>query len=222
MRRLFHKIYLTILVSLLMVVAVAGAFWRAGWEQSPAGQAFEMAGELAVAALPPAEAPHALQQQAIERLARRLGTDLALYDAGRVLVARTGAALPPPPARDRGGWIYGPGGPGWSLRLPDGRILVARAPMRHRHPAVNLTLFLGLIALVVAACAYPVVRGLTRRLERLQAGVETLGAGDLSARVQVSGRDEVARLAASFNRAAARIEELVGAHRMLLSNASHE
>jgi two-component system, OmpR family, sensor histidine kinase RstB len=105
MRRLFHKIYLTILVSLLMVVVVAGAFWRAGWEQSPAGQAFEMAGELAVAALPPAEAPHALQQQAIERLARRLGTDLALYDAARVLVARTGAALPPPPARDRGGWI---------------------------------------------------------------------------------------------------------------------
>ena len=110
MRRLFHKIYLTILVSLLMVVVVAGAFWRAGWEQSPAGQAFEMAGELAVAALPPAEAPHELQQQAIERLARRLGTDLALYDAARVLVARTGAALPPPPARDRGGWIYGPVG----------------------------------------------------------------------------------------------------------------
>ena len=138
MRRLFHKIYLTILVSLLMVVVVAGAFWRAGWEQSPAGQAFEMAGELAVAALPPAEAPHALQQQAIERLARRLGTDLALYDAGLACWSRAPALpLPPPPARDRGGWIYGPGGPAWSLRLPDGRILVARAPMRHRHPAVE-------------------------------------------------------------------------------------
>jgi signal transduction histidine kinase len=221
MRRLSRKIYLTIIVSLMMVVAVAGAFWRAGWEQSPAGQAFEMAGELAEAALPPVDAPYALQQQAIERLAQRLGTDLTLYDAGRVLVARAGAALPPP-ARDRGGWIYGRGGPALSLRLPDGRILVARAPMRHRHPAVQFILFLGVIALVVAACAYPVVRGLTRRLERLQTGVETLGAGDLSARVQVKGRDEVARLAASFNRAAARIEELVDAHRMLLSNASHE
>jgi signal transduction histidine kinase len=83
-------------------------------------------------------------------------------------------------------------------------------------------LFLGSIALVVAACAYPVVRGLTRRLERLQRGVETLGAGELSARVKVEGRDEVARLAASFNGAAARIEDLVNAHRMLLSNASHE
>jgi len=32
----------------------------------------------------------------------------------------------------------------------------------------------------------------------------------------------VARLAESFNRAAARIEELVGAHKVLLANASHE
>src|SRR5262249_6461906 len=70
--------------------------------------------------------------------------------------------------------------------------------------------------------AFPVVRWLTRRLERLQHGVESLGAGDLSARVKVEGRDEVARLAQSFNSAAARIEELVGAHRLLLANASHE
>jgi signal transduction histidine kinase len=38
----------------------------------------------------------------------------------------------------------------------------------------------------------------------------------------VEGRDEIARLAESFNRAAARIEELLAAHRMLLANASHE
>src|SRR6266571_2139676 len=85
-----------------------------------------------------------------------------------------------------------------------------------------LVLFLGGIALAVAIGAYPVVRGLTRRLERLQTGVETLGAGNLSARVKVEGRDEVAQLAESFNQAAGRIEELVGAHRLLLANASHE
>ncbi len=83
-------------------------------------------------------------------------------------------------------------------------------------------LLLGVIALAVAICAYPVVRGLTRRLERLQTGVETVGAGDLAARVTVEGRDEVSRLAESFNRSAARIEELVNAHRLLLANASHE
>jgi len=79
-----------------------------------------------------------------------------------------------------------------------------------------------LLALVVGVVAYPLVRRLTKRLERLQRGVESLGAGDLSARVAVEGRDEVASLAASFNRAAERIEALVGAHKTLLANASHE
>jgi signal transduction histidine kinase len=52
--------------------------------------------------------------------------------------------------------------------------------------------------------------------------VEALGAGDLGARVQVEGRDEVAALAASFNRSAERIAGLVNAHKTLLANASHE
>jgi signal transduction histidine kinase len=75
---------------------------------------------------------------------------------------------------------------------------------------------------VIAICAYPLVRRLTRRLERLQAGVESLGAGDLGARVKVEGKDEVARLAQSFNRSAERIEQLVASHKLMLANASHE
>ncbi|TAN52608.1 MAG: HAMP domain-containing histidine kinase, partial [Betaproteobacteria bacterium] len=74
----------------------------------------------------------------------------------------------------------------------------------------------------VGVGAFPVMRRITRRLENLRNRVEALGAGDLGARVTVEGSDEVARLAASFNRAAARIEELVSAHRALLANASHE
>src|SRR5262249_18998863 len=70
--------------------------------------------------------------------------------------------------------------------------------------------------------SYPVVRGLTRRIERLQAGVETRGAGNLATRGAVVGRDEVAQLAARFNRAAARIDELVGADRLRRANASHQ
>jgi signal transduction histidine kinase len=182
-----------------------------------------MAGELAAAALPRADAPQTSQQAAIERLARRLNIDLALFDARMRPIASFGEPLPPPPRRfQTGGWLMGPLGPAWSFHLPDGRWIVARAPIHHANPLVGLMLFLGGIALAVAIGAYPVVRGLTRRLERLQTGVETLGAGQLSARVEVAGRDEVARLAASFNRAAARIEDLVGAHRMLLANASHE
>jgi two-component system, OmpR family, sensor histidine kinase RstB len=113
-------------------------------------------------------------------------------------------------------------GPAVSIPLPDGRRLVARLPARQRPNALTLAAFLGAIALVVAIGARPVVRRLTGRLERLQRGVESLGAGDLAARVKVEGRDEVARLAQSFNHAAARIESLVNAHKMLLANASHE
>jgi len=109
-----------------------------------------------------------------------------------------------------------------SIPLPDGRRLVARLPPRQRPTALVLAAFLGAIALVVALGARPVVRRLTGRLERLQRGVESLGAGDLAARVKVEGRDEVARLAQSFNQAAARIESLVNAHKTLLANASHE
>src|SRR5579883_1942812 len=223
MRHLYQKIYLTMIASLLLVVVVAGGGWRIGGGERVVTQAFEMAGELAAAALPAPDAPRADQQTAIEQLGRKLRLDLALFDGVGRPIASYGRPLPPPPEdMTTGGWLHGRFGPAWSFRLPDGRWIVARAPMRHRNPAVGLALFLGVIALVVAVAAFPVVRGLTRRLERLQTGVETLGAGRLSARVKVEGRDEVARLAASFNRAAARIEELVGAHRMLLANASHE
>jgi signal transduction histidine kinase len=98
--------------------------------------------------------------------------------------------------------------------------LCGRETVGHSIYAVILAFLL--LALVVGLVAYPIVRRLTKRLERLQRGVESLGAGDLSARVPVEGRDEVASLAASFNRAAERIEALVGAHKTLLANASHE
>src|ERR1700722_3884374 len=223
MRHLYQKIYLTIIVSLLLVVLVAGGGWRVGGGERVVTQAFEMAGELPAAALPAADAPRTEQQAAIDQLGRKLHLDLALFDGFGRPIAAYGRPLPPPPDwMATGGWLRSRLGPAWSFRLPDGRWIVARAPMRHRNPAIGLVLFLGAIALAVAIAAFPVVRGLTRRLERLQTGVETLGAGQLSARVKVEGQDEVARLAASFNRAAARIEELVGAHRMLLANASHE
>ena len=222
MRRLYQKIYLTIIATLLLVVVIAGALWRLSSATSPFAQALEMAGELAGASLPSGDAPQAAQQQALDRLAKRVNADLALFDSDLRPIAFTGRPLPPPSRVGEGGWIHGPGGPAWSFRLPDRRWVVVRAPRRHRNPAIGLVLFLGVIAFAVAVCAFPVVRGLTRRLETLQAGVETLGAGNLSTRVKVEGRDEVARLAQSFNQAAARIESLVDAHKMLLANASHE
>ncbi|MPZ57775.1 MAG: HAMP domain-containing protein [Rhizobiales bacterium] len=221
MRRLYQKIYLTIIASLVVVVLVAGAIWRFGSSTSPAALSFEIAAEFAAAALPPASAPRSALKEAVNRLAGRLDADVGVFDRKLGLIATAGWPLPPP--RQVGpDWSFGRQGATWTFPLPDERWLVVRPHVPRRHPALHLVLFLGVIALGVALCAFPVVRGLTRRIERLQTGVETLGAGNLSARVKVEGRDEVARLAESFNRAAARIEDLVGAHRMLLANASHE
>ncbi len=224
MRKLYLRIYLAVLVSLAAFALASGVMWRQFGDTGPAGHAFDMAGTLAQNVLPPAAAPKAEQQAALDRLAANLRADVALFADDRTLLAAVGERLPAPDTnRGRGGWLRHWGGPPvWAIRLPDGRWLVTRVPHDRWHPGFGLFFVLAVIALAVGVGAYPVVRRLTARLERLQRGVESLGAGDLSARVKVEGHDEVARLAESFNRAAARIEDLVGAHKSLLANASHE
>ena len=108
---------------------------------------------------------------------------------------------------ERGGWRPGPQWPLLWPGLPRG---------------AGLAIVLVVLFLAIAAGAYPVVRRLTRRLEALKRGVEQFGAGALDHRVAISGADEVAAVAASFNVAAARVEALVQSHRSLLANASHE
>jgi signal transduction histidine kinase len=108
------------------------------------------------------------------------------------------------------------------VHLADGRLLVAGVPLGGANSRLIFHVMLVLVAAAIGVAAYPIVRQLTRRLERLQRGVESLGAGDLGARVAVEGQDEVARLAESFNSAACKIEQLVRAHQALLANASHE
>ena len=127
----------------------------------------------------------------------------------------------------RGGFIDGGGpGPGPGMRPgPNGpREEPGWLPFNllPRPSGEMLVTLLVLLFLGVAAGAYPVVRRLTRRLETLKAGVEQFGAGQLSHRVNDSGKDEVAALAASFNQAAERIETLMRSQKSLLANASHE
>lgn len=227
-KRLSTQIYLTVLATLVVVVIAAGGLWRHGGGGQQFHQAIEIAGELLAGGLPGPGEPVETQRAAAIDLAKRLRLDLALYAADGEQIAQFGRPLPPPP-RNRwrpghdGGFIPGPGGPAWGVPLPDGRMIVARTPSRRPlPPPVRFVIFLGAVTLLVGLCAWPVVRGLTRRLERLQAGVERFGAGDLKARVTVKGRDEIAKLARSFNTSAERIESLVGAHRLLLANASHE
>jgi two-component system, OmpR family, sensor kinase len=122
----------------------------------------------------------------------------------------------------------------FNIEMKDGSTLVVQIPPRPRAPGEGppgrpwprgpsgLLWTLGIVALAVAVGSFPIVRRLMKRLEQLRRGVERWGAGDLSARVDESGNDEMAFLAQRFNHAAERVETLVKTHKSLLANASHE
>jgi signal transduction histidine kinase len=114
------------------------------------------------------------------------------------------------------------GRPDLHLQLPDGRWLVARQVRERPSPILWVVGGLALLAIAIAVGSYPVVRRPRPAARAAEGGRRAARRGDLGARVQVEGRDEVAALAASFNRSAQRIEELIAAHRLLLANCSHE
>jgi signal transduction histidine kinase len=221
MQRLYLQFYVTILLVLAVFVGAAALTWQLAEEQTP--QYLDVAAELTGALLPDSDAPDGDDQKALDVLHRKLRFDLALYRADGGMIAMAGR--PPPrfePSRARVGWRRGREGSTFTLQLPDGRWLVARQVRERPSPTLWIAGFLALLAAAIAVGAYPVVRRLGSRIERLKAGVDQLGGGNLGARVKVEGRDEVAALAESFNRSAQRIEELVVAHRLLLANCSHE
>ena len=156
----------------------------------------------------------------------------------------------PPPRdviiRDEAGEVLGqartrpvrvPGqGVEFQVAMNNGSVVTVQLPPRPRMPgeppppprgpwgrgSTPFLLMLSIVGLAVAVATYPIIRRLTQRLEDLRRGVERWGEGDLTARVQVRGNDEVAFLASRFNHAAERVELLVRSHKSLLANASHE
>jgi signal transduction histidine kinase len=222
MRRLYLQIYAAFLAILVLFAAVASLGWWLAHDDDGERRMLDGVARLIAQALPGKDAPRAELEPALARLANDFSVDLALRAADGALLAAVGGPLPGLPAgRRESGMLRVRGGPPAAvLRLPDGRWLLARRP----HPGHGYGWLAAIAALAgsIAVGAYPLARRITRRLERLRAEVEELGAGDLRARARVEGRDEVAALARSFNRAAARIEELVAAQRGLLASASHE
>jgi signal transduction histidine kinase len=222
MRRLYLQIYLAFLGILLLfgvLVTVASLLIPLHPQDH---LLFDGMGAVLGELLPGPQRPVHELQAAVEHLRRLLPIDLAVHSADGALLAAVGPPLPAPPPQHRvPGWMRARGaGPTVALALPDGRFVVARWQRPH-HP-LGLLGALGLLAIAIALGTYPIVRRITRRLERLQRQVEALGAGDLTVRVEVEGRDEVAQLARSFNRAADRIARLVNAQRTMLAGASHE
>ncbi len=201
---LFWKIYLTLVACLVLVSLVMGALVHLGSDDDFEGWQ-ERGARFFAAMLPPGSGAAEL-----DLLAAALNAELALRSGDGELLA--GAAALRAGRRPRV----------LHFALPDGRTVLVQfdSPWRRRDGGPLLAVIV--VALTLAVGAYPVVRHLTRRLERLRHGVEAWGEGALDTRVGLAGRDEVAAVARSFDRAAEAVERLIGAHRTLLANASHE
>jgi signal transduction histidine kinase len=221
MKRLYLRIYFAVLASIALSIVLAGATWRLVGDPDRFAPDPALLSAMATGLAPPRDAPVAQQVAALERWRALSGFSLALRDKSGAVTASVGER--PGSAetffgrmRERRGSFVVP--------LEDGRTLLALRPPPEHMPLRGLGWLLALVAIgfAVAICAWPVVRRLTRDLEALERTVAALGQGDLSARAPVRGSDEVARLATTFNHAAARIAELMRANRTLLANASHE
>jgi signal transduction histidine kinase len=229
--RLYLRIWLAVVAAVVLLTLAAAWAWRASREAT--------APEAATREPPAREI--VLRNQAGEVIARAQSApqrrpgqpllyELTTVDGQQWQLEMSRPPRPPPgppgsvgPPHDRPPYAGPPhdrpphGGP--PHRGPPERGLLDFWPLRG---PLGFFWLLPIVAVAVALGAYPVIRRLTKRLEALQAGVERWGQGDLSTRVQVEGKDEVAFLAERFNQAAERIEQLLGSHKALLANASHE
>ncbi|MGC5291275.1 HAMP domain-containing sensor histidine kinase [Micromonospora sp. DT231] len=80
----------------------------------------------------------------------------------------------------------------------------------------------GLVLLVAVGCTVLAGIRLTRPLHALTGAAQRMRDGDGSARVRVTGRDEIARLAEVFNDMAERRERLEQLRRAMVSDIAHE
>ncbi len=92
-----------------------------------------------------------------------------------------------------------------------------------RHIWLLLAATGGVVLGIVFLASQLLARSVTKPLHDLQDAAGDLGAGDLGARAEVpKGPAELTVLAESFNSTAARLEQLVGAQRGFIADASHQ
>jgi two-component system, OmpR family, sensor histidine kinase MprB len=113
-----------------------------------------------------------------------------------------------------------PYGPGYAVQ-------VARPLTEVDESLRKIGIFLLLIAgtgvAAAAGLGFVVARAALAPVKRLTETAETVTAtGDLSQRIDIGGRDELSRLAASFNSMLGALEESTRAQRQLVADASHE
>jgi signal transduction histidine kinase len=222
-RRLHLKLYLTIVGTLVAFAFCAAILWHAvAWPQG-AAWSIETATWMSARMLNDVRDP-VTSQSVVTSLSNQLHADVVLLqNDGQAPPIVHGYPYTPDARRIREmGWQYRDGGRSFAVDLDGGRKLIVRPRYRFLFHGIHMVLFLSTLAAILALMVYPIARGITARLGRLQQSVQKFGGGDLATRVAVEGKDEVAALAKSFNESAARVEQLVRANQMLLANCSHE
>ncbi|MBI3993515.1 MAG: HAMP domain-containing protein [Candidatus Lambdaproteobacteria bacterium] len=116
---------------------------------------------------------------------------------------------------------------GLPIRLQDGQrgvlyVQMHRPGWARRGPPLPLLAGLAMVLLVGLVLSWPLARHLTRPMRSMAATADALGRGDLSARIRLRRRDELGQLAASLNRMAENLQQLVEGHKRLLADISHE
>lgn len=108
--------------------------------------------------------------------------------------------------------------------LPDGERVLVMGPMHlFDWMPVQLVIMVALAALgMITIAAYFIIHPLERKLNKMELAVRRIRGGDLSARAQVQGSDEVSQLAHAFNGMAEHIQRLIDSQREMTRAVSHE
>ncbi len=222
-RRLHWQIFKALVATGVLCVSVMMAIaWLFRGEVQRMPRFVQDVGAFIVADLPEGDRLH--YQRELARRAQRLHASLSVWDRDGQLIARSGRVLGPAQLRGRGQQTkYEHADQSLRIRLDDGRTVgIAFDQGAHAFGPERLIGPLCAILGILLLGSYLAARRITRRLERLERGVTRFGEGDLDARVHVRGRDEIARLAAAFNRSSDRISGLLKQQRRMLQSASHE
>ena len=109
-------------------------------------------------------------------------------------------------------------------RLTDSGDVLQLGPAASMDPyPFKLLVTLGLFMLAsISIAIYILVRGLERRLSKMERVALRLSKGDLDARVKVFGGDSVGQLAAAFNSMASHLQRLLRIQREMIRGVSHE
>lgn len=89
-------------------------------------------------------------------------------------------------------------------------------------PVQLLIIISALSLLVITSAAYFIIHPLEKKIKNVEGAARRIGGGDLGARAEVFGRDEVSQLAHAFNSMAEHIQRLIDSQRELTRAVSHE